>query len=417
MENAPVWSEKELKAAGIAVLDDIPKSRSEFRKALSGQSAVLMDGTPIALEAANSLKEWHSSDGNLFSRVCDSRPAEEEKAGAAKQEKPPRQQRSKAKGEQPPKKQRNSKARRPPLDQKKDFEDSREPDVRCILRVIKAYCEGCNTDFKSIFQRFSKKEPEDWRRRELKGNKWERPVRKSKETEESFLDRVAGYRVLLKFYEIVHYRMTNVLPRKAKINPSLSRDQTSLLMSDARKGDVARQDNHLDMAPMVADLCFSLLMNLSLMMGYLGLVLNSGPNIDSALEFESTELGTGESFNREAHLNGRFKNRYLITKSAGNPERLLSEVMSEKGHKEEDVLRHAWSLHLQAHAAENPEQFRKMRGIWAQMRSLMLVAFTDRQLHCGPPFPMPFEEREKLESLMHFRSETPFYDSSSAGES
>jgi hypothetical protein len=104
----------------------------------------------------------------------------------------------------------------------------------------------------------------------------------------------------------------------------------------------------------------------------------------------------------------------LITKPAGNPELLLSEVMSEKGHKEEDVLRHAWSLHLQAHAADHPDQFRKMRGIWAQMPPLLLVVFTDRVLHCGAQFPMPFEEREDLELLMHFRSVTPFYDNNSA---
>jgi hypothetical protein len=405
MENAPVLSKEELQDAGYVVLEGIPATRSAFKKAMEGQSVVFMDGTGIAREAAETLKEWRDSDGDLFSRVC----AEENKAGTANEKKQPRNQR-KSKGSRP----RKSKGSRPPPDQKKGFEDSRKPDIQCILRVIHAYCEGCNTNFKSIFQRFAANESEDKRRREYKGHKWERPVRKSGESEESFLDRVAGYRVLLKFYELVYYRTVNVLPRQAKVNSSFSRYQTSLLLSDARRGDVGRQDNHVDMAPMVHELCLSLLMNLSLMMGYLGLLVNSGPNIDNALDFESKELGKNESFNQEAHLNGRFKNRYLITKSAGNPEQLLSEVMSEKGHKEEDVLRHAWSLHLQAHAADHPDQFRKMRGIWAQMPPLMLVAFTDRVLHCGPPFPMPFENREDLESLMHFRSVTPFYDSDSA---
>jgi hypothetical protein len=398
MKNAPVLTREELGAAGIPVLSDIPKTRAEFQQAMQGQRAMVVDGTRIAFEAAETLKECFNSDGDLYSRVCAPSPEGEEKAGAA-------QGRGRS--------NRTSSGNSPPVKTKQGT-DTRKPVLSCILGVIHAYCIGCASSFSNIFQAFEAKSFDDQRRRECKGHRWPRPVKKSKESDASFLDRMAGFKFLLKYYEMVHYSVVHVLPKKANVNSSFALDRTSLLLSDASQGCVQAQDFHLDMPPMYKDLAFSLLMNISNLMGYLGFLLNSGPNIDSALEFEAKELGEGESFNLHAHRSGRFRNRYLITESASSPGRLLSDVMSEKGFKETDVLRHAWSLYLQAHATDHPEKFKEMAGIWAQIQPFFWVIFDDRSMHCGPPFPMPFEDYKALSQVFHFRSVTSFRVSSSA---
>jgi hypothetical protein len=200
--------------------------------------------------------------------------------------------------------------------------------------------------------------------------------------------------------------MVNVFPKRAAVHNSLDRNKTSLLMSDARKGSVRRQDVHLDLTPSLKSIAYSVLMDLNELMSYIGLVLNSAPNIEAALQFEASEIGN-ISFNGNAHLDGHFQNRYLRTRSASNPEKLLSEVMLEKGFKEVDVLRHAWSLHLQSHASCHPEQFKPMWGVWAQMKPFMLCVFDKRVLHCGPSFPMPFEFCKDRQNLVHFRSGNP----------
>jgi hypothetical protein len=271
-----------------------------------------------------------------------------------------------------------------------------------ILVVIYAYCMGCSSLFANIFGRFDD-DARNTGRRELKGNKWPRPIKKSGESNEGFLDRMAGWRFLMIFYDLVFHAVINVLPSKAKVRSSFDRQYSSLLLSDAKKHGVDGQDIHSDMTPAAEDLAYSLLMNLSSLMAYIGLLLNSGPNIDKALNFEAKEFGEKESFNAQAHLNGKFKDRYLNTKSLRQPGKLLSEVMSEKGFKEADVLRHAWSVYFQAHTARHPDQFKKMRGIWGQMPPLMLVAFDDRVLHCGAPFPMPSQALHEA-LMMHFRS-------------
>ena len=401
MKDAPVLNQAEQEAAGIKVLPDIPKSRTEFKQALQGQRIVMMDGTSIAIEAAKSLLNTGKEDG-LYSRVCDQSQAQAKMRNQAEG------------GKEQNGAKETKQAGRGRWRQKADSggggskREKKEPHVPCILRVIYAYCIGCGTSFKNIFQTFADGSEGgvqgDNRRRECKGDKWPRPARKHDESRESFLDRMAGYQFLLSFYEIVFYRTVNVLPKKAAVNSSLRRSRTSLLLSDAAKGAVMAQDVHLDMEPIWKELSYTLLMNLSTLMSCIGLVLNSGPNIDLALEFEYKTFDGKDSFNADAHLNGQFRNRYLITRSAANPEKLLSEVMSEKGFKEEDVLRYAWSVYLQAHAAHHPDQFQKMRGVWAEMRPFMLVAFEDRVLHCGPPFPMPFQEMGALDVVQHFRS-------------
>ena len=386
MEGAPVITRAEQIAAGIPVLPDIPMTRSAFAQAVKGQRAVMMDGTNIAIEAAETIKIRDGYD--LYSRLCDQTPAKEkaQAEGGKEEHKGKRRQRKAGSGGGGSKRENKS------------------PHVPSILRVIYAYCMGCLTSFANIFQTFTAGGATgDNRRRECKGDKWPRPRPRQGESNESFLDRLAGYKFLLAFYDIVFYRTANVLPSKADIRPSLDRAKTSLLLSDASKGDVKLQDWHLDTEPMHSELNFSVLMNLSSLISYIGLVINSGPNIDHALEFEANEFGGKESFNETAHLDGQFRNRYLITRSTTNPEKLLSEVMSEKGFKEADVLRYAWSRYLQAHAELHPDKFKKMWGAWAEMQPLMLVAFDNRVLHRGPPFPMPPQSRNDLEILQHFR--------------
>ena len=109
------------------------------------------------------------------------------------------------------------------------------------------------------------------------------------------------------FYDLVFHAVINVLPSKAKVRSSFDRQYSSLLLSDAKKHGVDGQDIHSDMTPAAEDLAYSLLMNLSSLMAYIGLLLNSGHNIDKALNFEAKEFGGKESFNAQAHLYGKFK--------------------------------------------------------------------------------------------------------------
>ncbi len=169
-----------------------------------------------------------------------------------------------------------------------------------------------------------------------------------------------GFRILLSFYDLVFYKMVNTLPKRAAVCSSLDHNKTSLLMSDARKGPIQRQDVHLDVTPSLQSIAYSVLMNLSELMSCIGLVLNSGPNIGAALQFEASEIGN-ISFNGNAHLDGHL------------------------------------SLHLQSHAACHHEQFKPMRGVWAQMKPFMLCAFDNRVLHCGPSFPMPVKNCKDLQ--------------------
>ncbi len=403
MQKAAVLTENDQMAAGISVLPSIPTSRSEFAKAAQGQRVVMMDGTSKAIEAAKSLKKWTETDGDIYSRVCGLSPAEgQQKATGRRRAESERRGRKKAaKGQTEAEggggQERSASKREKSKKRKKGEQEQseKEPQVPCILRVILAYCIGCSTQFSSIFQTFGDDTSGDGRRREMKGDKWKRPVMKSGESKEAFLDRMAGYRFLLAFYDVIFYAMANVLPKGAAVRTSLDRNKTSLLMSDARKGRVQHQEVHFDLAPSLQSIAYSVLMCLSELMSYIGLVLNSGPNVEAALQFENSEIGN-ISFNGDAHLGGHFRNRYLRTRSASNPEKLLSEVMSEKGFEEVDVLRHAWSLHLQSHTEGHPEQFKPMRGVWAQMKPFMLCAFDNRVLHCGPEFPMPCEIQVRL---------------------
>ncbi len=160
----------------------------------------------------------------------------------------------------------------------------KEPQVPCILRVILAYCMGCSTQLSSIFPSFKSSDTSgDGRRREFMGNKWEKPVKKAGESTEAFLDRMAGYRFLLRFYDLVFYAMAKVLPKGAAVRTFLDRKKTSLLISDARRGPVQRQDVHLDLTPSLKSIAYSVLMSLSEWMSYICLVLNSGPNIEAAI--------------------------------------------------------------------------------------------------------------------------------------
>ncbi len=95
---------------------------------------------------------------------------------------------------------------------------------------------------------------------------------------------MTGFRILLSFYDLVFYEMVNILPKRAAVRSSLDHNKTSLLMSDARKGPIQRQDVHLDLTPSFQSIAYSVLMNLRVLMSYIGLVLNSGPIIGAALQ-------------------------------------------------------------------------------------------------------------------------------------
>jgi hypothetical protein len=176
-------------------------------------------------------------------------------------------------------------------------------------------------------------------------------------------------------------------------------------LSDATSGDVQAQDFHVDVQPVYRSHAFSVLINLSSMMSYLALVINSGSNIASALELNAKEFRGGGDFDTESDTNGEFKRRYLITQSTSGA--MLHEVMKARGFDEDDVIEYAWSLHMQKHAEANPDKFKKMRIVYAGMKPFGLSLFDNYYLHGGPEFPMPHEERAALGCLKHFRLGIP----------
>jgi hypothetical protein len=86
---------------------------------------------------------------------------------------------------------------------------------------------------------------------------------------------------------------------------------------------------------------------------------------------------------------------------------MLRDVMKAKGFDEDDVVEYAWSLHMQRHAAANPDKFKKMRIVYAAMKPFGLSLFYNYNLHGGPEFPMPSYDRTSFGCLKHFRSGIP----------
>ncbi len=90
---------------------------------------------------------------------------------------------------------------------------------------------------------------------------------------------------------------------------------------------------------------------------YLGFFMNSCSNIKRMLQFEQDEFEL-------------FKQRFKITHSASQPDRLLSYVMGTEtlGAK----IRFAWLHYI---AEQQPEPFKEMYGVYAKMLSVMVALF------------------------------------------
>lgn len=211
----------------------------------------------------------------------------------------------------------------------------------------------------------------DGRRAELKGDKWPRPERKDGETRESWLKKLAGFYALQHFYEALFRAIINILPPNANIDTRLYPCMYSILSSDRRTGDVEAQDPHNDKKPVFLERSYSALINLSDVFSYIGILINSCPNIKAMFEYENSEFQ-------------RFQQQFSVTKSVNQPGKSLSEVMGIGN--EDEKVRIAWG---HCFAMHKPKQFKGMHPVYAKMPPIMVALFDTDCVHWGPPYPVP----------------------------
>ena len=201
-----------------------------------------------------------------------------------------------------------------------------------------------------------------------------------------FYDRMAGYYALRFFYQELFDAVTKILPYGSNISSQLFEDMYSLLSSDSSEGNVEAQDPHTDIRPVRSMRRFSTLINLSDLCSYLGILVNSCPNIKAMFDHEEAEFE-------------RFQQQFSRTESASQPGKLLSDVMGT-GTRDSKV-RFAWRHYF---AKNRPGHFRDMYPVYAKMPPIMVAVFDTDTVHGGPPVPMPgIEYPISGVRLIHYR--------------
>ena len=131
---------------------------------------------------------------------------------------------------------------------------------------------------------------------------------------------------------------------------------------------------------------FSALINLSDLFSYLGILVNSCPNIKAMFDLEAAEFS-------------RFQQQFSVTKSISQPEKLLSDVMGTGSTVAK--VRFAWGHYF---ATNTPKQFQLMYPVYAKMPPVMVALFDTDTVHWGPPFPMPgIEYPIRDVKIVHYR--------------
>jgi len=412
----PEWSEidaeilekDELISKGIPFFENVPERRSNcFEQALladsegsGGQGIVFLDASKIALKSLKRLKEVPALGDTLYGRICQhSQPGAEagpdvvkesshcpapRKARATRTSKWSKRKQSGKKGTQ-----RGKSASKEAGDDSSGAGGQPEPTIAAWLLIVLSYLSSVPDELWSvIFQQLEGTDDVrtgDGRRSELKGDKWPRPERESDESEDSFHDKLAGFYALSFFFDDLFDAIVNILPDCACIVTRLLQSLKSILGSDSTLGSVQAQEPHNDKKPVLHQRCYSVLINLSRIVSYLGIMMNSCPNIKHMLQHDE------ECFDF-------FRQRFMETMSVSEPTRLLSDVL---GTGELDgKIRFAWMHHL---AEEWPEQFKDMFPVYAKMSPLMVALFDTDCTHWGPPFPMPNVQYPQHYQLIHFR--------------
>jgi hypothetical protein len=393
----------ELNRHGFLVLNKVPLKRTaHIDKALcaqdGGQGVMFMDGAELALKSAERLKEVSGMEEVLYARVfqrqrechtgatsaeytkgkCDAEePLDVPACGEAACDKTRRRESGASEREGGPNHSdfEGSESRADgPSRGAEQSSGSCLPIVSWLLVVATYLSSLPDGKWKIIFQKGKGTKEErsgDERRSELKGDKWERPTRMEGDSHDRFWDKMAGYYALIFFYDALFNALTNILPIGSNISAHLFKTMHSVLSSDGREGDVEAQDPHNDIRPVRSLRRFSALFNLSELFSYVGILVNSCPNIKAMFDFEDAEFH-------------RFEQLFLKTKSCSQPGKLLSEVMGKE--KMEAKVRFAWGHYF---AMNRPKQFRGMYPVYAKMPPVMIALFDTDTVHWGAPFPMP----------------------------
>ena len=371
---------EELKQHGFCVLDHVPQSKTKAnQKALDacrdgGQGILFMDATGLALKSAERLKMVHGLENVLHARVFE-RPQQQCQSGVTSNTNAsdesvvvdPASGGEACNGERP--EVNSSKAR----GQSRGANESHF--LSAWLIVVSTYISAIpEKAWSIIFQKLNGAEEErsgDRRRAELKGFKWVKPEKGEDEPADQFYDRMAGFFALKFFFHDLFEAITTILPLPADISSQLFDSMYSLLASDSTYGDVEAQSPHNDIKPESSKRRFSALINLSDLFSYLGILVNSCPNIKAMFDLEAAEFS-------------RFQQQFSVTKSISQPEKLLSDVMGTGSTVAK--VRFAWGHYF---ATNPPEQFKPMYPVYAKMPPVMVALFDTDTVHWGPPFPMP----------------------------
>jgi hypothetical protein len=371
---------EELKQHGFCVLDEVPQIKTkENQKALDayadgGQGILFMNASGLALKSAERLKEVPGIGEALHARVFQ-RPQQQCQSGETSITNDsdesvvvdPASGGEACNGERPEVK--SSEAR----GQSRGANQSRF--LSAWLIVVSMYISALpDRAWSIIFQKLNgtkQERPGDGRRTELKGFKWVKPEKGEDEPADRFHDRMAGYLALKYFFSDLFEAITKILPFPANISSQLFESMYSLLASDGTDGDVEAQSPHNDVKPERSKRRFSALVNLSHLFSYLGILVNSCPNIKAMFDWEEADFSL-------------FQQQFLKTKAVSQPEKLLSDVMGT-GSLDAKV-RFAWGHYF---ATNPPKRFKPMYPVYAKMPPVMVALFDTDTVHWGPPFPMP----------------------------
>jgi hypothetical protein len=394
---------EDLKQHGFCVLDEVPRRKTvENQKALraqgeGGQGILFMNASGLALKSAERLKNVVGFDTVLHARVF-ARPQQECQSGVTSttnasnesvtvdpasggearddsDERPDSEERSSESDERPDSEERSSESDERPDSEERSQGANQSRFLSAWLLVVSMYISALpDKAWAIIFQKMKGSTQDragDGLRSESKGFKWVKPEKRVHESTDHFHDRMAGFFALKFFFSDLFDAISKILPYPADISSQLFDTMYSLLSSDGTNGEVEAQSPHNDIKPERLKRRFSALVNLSDLFSYLGILVNSCPNIKAMFDFEEAEFSL-------------FQQRFLKSKSFAQPGKLLSDVMGTGS--TDAKVRFAWRHYF---AKNPPQQFKIMYPVYAKMPPVMVALFDTDTVHWGPPFPMP----------------------------
>jgi serine/threonine protein kinase len=396
---------EDLKQHGFCVLDEVPRRKTaENQKALraqgeGGQGILFMDASGLALKSAEGLKNVVGFETVLHARVF-ARPQQECQSGVTSTTNASNESVTvdPASGgearddsdERPDSEERTSESDERPDSEERSQGANQSRFLSAWLLVVSMYISALpDKAWTIIFQKMKGSKQEragDGLRSESKGFKWVKPEKRVNESTDHFHDRMAGFFALKFFFSDLFDAISKILPYPADISSQLFGEMYSLLSSDGTNGEVEAQSPHNDIKPERLKRRFSALVNLSDLFSYLGILVNSCPNIKAMFDFEEAEFPL-------------FQQRFLKSKSIAQPGKLLSEVMGTGS--TDAKVRFAWRHYF---ANNPPQQFKIMYPVYAKMPPVMVALFDTDTVHWGPPFPMPgIEYPIRDVKIVHYR--------------